>query len=202
MIFLIDSGHGGMVDGKYATAPSKMHIFNEREVAYEGVINRQIKKMLFRVMNQHHLKYIDICPTEMDLPLDLRCDITNSYVREYGVENCLFVSLHSNAGGGDGVEIWTSLGATKSDAYATLFIDRFGYFFDSDIRIMADFSNGDVDKESNFYVLRNTRCPAILPEFLFFDNYSDYKKLTNVSYQSLYVDALASFFRIVDKNPL
>ena len=104
MIFLIDSGHGGMIDGKYASAPRKMHKFSDHEIAYEGVINRQIKKMLFRVMNQHYLKYIDICPTELDLPLEIRCDMVNAYCNEYGTENCLLISLHSNAGGGEGIE--------------------------------------------------------------------------------------------------
>ena len=37
----------------------------------------------------------------------------------------------------------------------------------------SDMSDGDHDKEANFYMLRKTVMPAILIEHLFFDNYRD-----------------------------
>jgi N-acetylmuramoyl-L-alanine amidase len=42
-----------------------------------------------------------------------------------------------------------------------------------------DTSDGDHDKEANFYVIKAAKMPATLIEVLFFDNYSDYKLLTN-----------------------
>ena len=33
-----------------------------------------------------------------------------------------------------------------------------------------DFSDGDSDKESSFYILTKTRCPAVLLENFFYDN--------------------------------
>jgi N-acetylmuramoyl-L-alanine amidase len=36
-----------------------------------------------------------------------------------------------------------------------------------------DLSDGDSDKESNFYILAKTRCPAVLLENFFYDNRSE-----------------------------
>lgn len=201
MIYLIDSGHGGFINGKYVTAPSKMHKFNNSEIAYEGVINREIKKLLINHMLIENIRYIDICPTEFDLSLDARVDIANRYCTEFGTSNCLFISLHSNAGGGNGFEIWTTRGQTLSDKYATRFYKKFSEYF-PDITMRKDFSDGDADKESNFYVLANTKCSAILPEFLFFDNYQDYQKLTSFTYQGIYVDMMISFMKECNINPI
>ncbi|TSA27668.1 MAG: N-acetylmuramoyl-L-alanine amidase [Bacteroidetes bacterium] len=44
---ILDYGHGGLTsDGTYTTAPAKMHTFPNGEMAYEGVINRQIGGIL------------------------------------------------------------------------------------------------------------------------------------------------------------
>ena len=42
-----------------------------------------------------------------------------------------------------------------------------------DEKYRLDYSDGDVDKEANFYVLRKTKMPAVLLEMWFFDNYND-----------------------------
>ena len=36
-----------------------------------------------------------------------------------------------------------------------------------------DYSDGDPDQESQFYILKNTNCPAILTENFFMDNEKD-----------------------------
>ena len=37
-------------------------------------------------------------------------------------------------------------------------------------RLRADLRDGDLDKDSNFYVLRKTKMPAVLTENFFMDN--------------------------------
>lgn len=189
-LWMIDSGHGGMIDGIYQTAPEKMHVHDDGSVFYEGVFNRIIKDLLLAKMKAEGLYCIDICPTELDLDLDIRVDTANDYYKEY--RNAVLISLHSNAGGGTGFEIWTSVGQTRSDGFAEVmgntFIDSFkGAPFRKDI------SDGDLDKESQFYILKYTKCPAILPECLFFDNWSDYKLLIDPEFQQEYVDSLVKF---------
>ena len=189
-VWLIDSGHGGMIDGLYQTAPDKMFVHNDGSVFYEGVFNRDIKHQLVDKMMANNLQYIDVCPTELDVDLDVRTDTANRYYREY--KNAVLISLHSNAGGGTGFEIWTSVGQTRSDKFAEImghiFIDS---FLGAPFR--PDTSDGDMDKESQFYILKYTKCPAVLPECLFFDNWSDYQMLIDPDFQNDYVDALVKF---------
>lgn len=44
-------------------------------------------------------------------------------------------------------------------------------------------TDGDRDKESDFYIIKNAKCPAVLIECLFFDNYEDYKLLIDNNFQ-------------------
>ena len=53
----------------------------------------------------------------------------------------------------------------------TLYIDP------KKLRIRTDKSDGDEDWESNFYILKNTNCPATLSESFFMDNEEDVKYL-------------------------
>jgi N-acetylmuramoyl-L-alanine amidase len=191
-VFLIDMGHGGLIHDLYQTAPKKMYRHTNGEVAYEGVINRQVGGRVIEGMTDKQLQVVNICPTELDLPLDLRVDIVNAYCKEYGNSNCLLISLHCNAGKGDGFEIWTSVGQTASDRYADEFCTHYEQAFPKS-RIRTDRQDGDVDKESQFYILKNTRCPAILPEWLFFDNYDNYKIQKDPKMQQKYADAIVTF---------
>ena len=185
--WLIDSGHGGMVEGKYQTAPKKMHVHHDGSIFYEGVFNRDIKHMLIDKLMARDIVCIDVCHTELDIPLDTRVDVINNYYKEYA--NAVLISLHSNAGGGTGFEIWTSYGQTRSDKFAQIIGEQLIADF-ADITFRADTADDDLDKESQFYILKWTRCPAVLPECLFFDNWNDYKLLVDPDFQNDYVDSL------------
>lgn len=187
--WLIDKGHGGFIDGVYQTFPDKMYEHSPQEIFYEGVYNRKIGDMLLHRLWDKGIHAIDICPTELDIPLDVRVDIVNTYYRKY--EDAVLVSLHSNAGGGRGFEVWTSVGQTKSDKYAELLAHEIMAKFAMPFR--SDKADDDLDKESQFYILKWTRCPAVLPECLFFDNYQDYLILIDEDFQDRYVDTLVNF---------
>ena len=142
---------------------------------------------------------IDVCPTELDLPLDVRVNIINTIYKKY--ENAVLISLHSNAGGGKGFEIWTSYGQTRSDKFASLLGTQFVRDF-PDIKFRADTSDGDIDKEAAFYILKNTHCPSILPECLFYDNYNEYLLLDNPDFRIAYVKTLVRFIQKAEKMDL
>ena len=199
-IFLIDGGHGGVLNGAYQTAPAKMHDFAHGVIAYEGVTNRIIKDFVIKHGTNAGLKMIDICPTVLDLPLETRVNYANTLSSLYGVSNCLLISLHSNAGGGSGFEIFTTRGDTLSDKYATLFYQRFAAKFPK-IKLRPDIQDGDPDKEADFYILKNTNCPAILPEWLFFDNLQDYEIIRNEFHQMQYAKMIIEFCEEVNKLP-
>jgi len=194
--WLIDNGHGGnTVEGVYVTAPAKMHEHSPLEVFYEGVFNRQIKSLLVPMLWDAGMDVIDVCPTELDVPLSVRCNVINAYYERY--TNAVLISLHSNAGGGSGFEVWTSVGQTRSDEFAEILGSELVSGF-HDIPFRSDTVDGDLDKESQFTILTDTHCPAILPECLFFDNYNDYLLLSNPDFREAYAKTLFNFMKKAD----
>lgn len=112
-----------------------------------------------------------------------RVKYVNSLCDKYGAKNCLYVSIHVNAAASDGKwhnatgwEAYTTVGKTNSDILAT-------YLYKSAERnlvgkkIRKDNSDGDPDKESNFYVIKNTKCVSVLTENFFQDNKEDVEYL-------------------------
>lgn len=199
-VFIINPGHGGMLDGKYTTGEKKMYDHGGGVVAYEGVLNRTIADLVLKRLDDLGLPGINLCPTNLDIELDERVDIANTYVREFGKNNVLGIDLHSNAGKGEGFEIWTSPGQTRSDYFAT----QFGLDFMSAFphwKYRKDTSDGDPDKESPFYMLVHTKCPWILPEWGFFDNRKDWDIMSRPHQQEKYAAMIANFCkRMYNKN--
>lgn len=165
--WLIDSGHGGMYKGKYLTAPSKMHVFQDGLTVYEGVINRIIANKLADLLKNAGIDHRLIHDGENDDSLAVRVSRADA---EYAKDKrCIYVSIHSNAGGGRGFEIFTSRGQNKSDKVAGIFCEVYRTHF-PDFHFREEQVDGDADKEADFYVLRKTDCPSLLVENLFFDN--------------------------------
>jgi N-acetylmuramoyl-L-alanine amidase len=58
---------------------------------------------------------------------------------------------------------------TKSDKVASCLYQAFEEEF-KERKIRKDWSDGDADWEQDFYIIRNTSCPAVLLENFFYDN--------------------------------
>ena len=166
--WLLDAGHGGIVNGKYTTAPAKKFKFSDGFEVYEGVTNRQITSKLVNLLHNEGIDFGLVYDEHLDTPLSERVAIAD---RVYAKNpNSIYLSIHSNAGGGKGFEVYTSKGQNKSDAVAHLFCTKYMEHFSSRFPLRKDLTDGDADKEEDFYVLRKTDCPALLVENLFFDN--------------------------------
>ena len=77
----------------------------------------------------------------------------------------LFISIHLNAGGGEGVECYTWRGAkTKEAVNICANIAALGY------------KNRGVKDGSTLYVIKHTKAPAVLVECCFTDNQKDKEK--------------------------
>ena len=55
-------------------------------------------------------------------------------------------------------------------------------------RILTDMSDGDMDCEEGFYILRKSWCPAVLTENFFMDNHSDLEYLQSRAGKQAVVD--------------
>ena len=173
--WLLDPGHGGIINDVYQTKGKRSPIWDDGSQLFEGEFTRDIVKRIQNKLNKHNIDNKNIINSEKDISLKKRVGIANSLQRKH--KNCIYVSVHANAykkNHGKGWEVWTSRGETKSDYYAPFFFEAMKETFPEYKTWRVDTSDGDVDKESNFYVLKNTSLPALLTENFFMTYYDDY----------------------------
>lgn len=187
MIPIFDNGHGGMIGGEYQT-PGKRSPKWEQGVLFEGMFNRWVVNRLIEKMDRAGLSYYHASPELNDLGLNQRVMKSNAINRKD--PKTYLLSIHANAGGGEGIECFTSPGTTKSDIIAEILLKNIEEDFEGIQKMRYDLTDGDRDKEAKFKVLIDTSCPAVLLECGFMDNKKDYKKLFDESYLERLVDSI------------
>lgn len=170
--WLLDSGHGSIINGVYVTPGKRSPVWhnNDPEQLFEGVYNRQVREELVRMLAETGISYLLVTHGEDDVSLGSRVKKVNEI--QARLENCVLISIHGNAGKGTGFEVFTSPGETASDPIATIFCEEIMKEFPH-IKFRPDYSDKDPDKEAHFYVLTKTTCPALLTENLFMDRIED-----------------------------
>ncbi len=161
---ILDAGHG------INTAGKRSPIWADGRILYEWEFNRDILHRVASTLSTLGIAHHILTPEDDDISLVERVRRANAiFAADRGA---YLISVHANAGGGTGWEAFTSVGESQSDTYAEILYNkaraRLGNF---PIRTCG--IDGDSDKESGFYILRKTACPAILTENLFMDNYLD-----------------------------
>jgi N-acetylmuramoyl-L-alanine amidase len=195
-LWLLDAGHGGIKNGIYTTAPAKMHTFQDGLIVYEGVINRAITKLVWLRLVELGIDFKLVYDEIEDDSLMLRVKRADDIFAKD--RRAIYLSVHSNAGGGSGFEIFTSPGQSKSDKIANIFCETYQKFLPQ-FPFRSDKADGDADKEEAFYVLRKTDCPAVLIENLFFDNRHDAEFLKSEDGQRKISDCIVHGIRNVEQ---
>ena len=99
-----------------------------------------------------------------------------------------------------GWSVYTSKGQTAADVLADCLAEAARKYL-SNQAIRADWSDGDIDFEEGFYLLRHTSCPAVLTENMFMDNRQDLQFLESGSGQraiiDLHVEGIIEFIETV-----
>ena len=186
---VIDAGHGGLdAKGRYTTPAINGKFFDHKDkslnfhgiegnpVFYEGVFNRIMARKLAYNLAALGIQSVNCYDDVIDTPLSRRTALCNNLHRLY--LNTIVVSLHANAGRGNGAEIFTSVGMTSSDKLAK----------SVELELLAALSlhgrrNRGI-KEANFAMVRDTAAPAILIEYDFFDTLGGAILLNTVSHQN------------------
>jgi N-acetylmuramoyl-L-alanine amidase len=177
--WILDAGHGGVdKNGNYTTDQklNKRFRFNDGFEILEGVINRKVTQKLYTMLMNAGVDFVLVYDEINDWTLQKRVQLANQIHGKK--KNCIYLSIHSNAGKGNGFEVFTSIGETKSDKIADYFCRQYKKDFPN-YKFRADTTDGDLDKEADFYVLKNTNCPAVLVENLFFDERSQAEYLSS-----------------------
>lgn len=175
---LLDFGHSIKTPGK--RSPKR----ENGERFFEYLSNRKIGALVMSKLDAKGIAYdLVLDPdAEEDKSLKDRVATANEFCKKYGKDNCLFVSLHSNAcrNGEEwvdrarGYSVYTSKGSTKSDKVATIFFEEAEKVLPKyGMTLRKDMSDGEPDYDENFYVLCHTVCPAVLLEQLFFTSRID-----------------------------
>ena len=121
-------------------------------------------------------------------------------------------------GSAGGFTVWTSIGQTKSDILAECIYSKatpnlseysklmahgkkLGYYDSKQTPFRTDTTDGDKDKEANFYVLKNTQCPAVLVECMFQDNRADVEfLLSDVGKHGIIRTLLEGIISYIEQN--
>ncbi len=169
MICLIDNGHGKETPGK--CSPDGQF----REYAY----TREIAAQVVAELRKQGYNAIALVPEENDVSLAERVRRANNYCRKFGAANVVLVSVHCNASGNGsewrtarGWSAYTSAGETKADKLAAMMYQEAEKNFVRR-RLRTENSDGDPDWEEGFYILRKSKCAAVLSENFFQDNEDD-----------------------------
>ena len=182
MKVVIDPGHAGRnIDPGAVNGSTGLQ---EADVAL--VISRQVANYLLNVGYEVKQTRTEWEQEETD-DLSYRTALAN----DWGAD--IFISLHCNSAANqsaEGYEVWTSPGNTLGDKLATCIYGQIAAEF-PDRAGRTDYSDGDPDKESRFYVLVHTDAPACLVEMAFISNDAEAALLADAAWQDRYARAIA-----------
>lgn len=171
---LIDNGHGKNTPGKRSPK-------GKFGILYEFEFNRAIAKPLVERLKKLGIDAQLIVPEDNDISLGERCRRVNRICDEVGAENCIFISIHSNAS--SNCETWQKPSGWSSFVYyhSSNASKRLAQCLFDEAEKKGLKGNRAVPPEhywqSGFYVLRHTRCTAVLTENLFYDHEAEYEVL-------------------------
>lgn len=144
----INPGHGGSDPGAVENG------MTEKDIVL--VISKECKKELER----HGVEVVMSRDTDETEELYEICQEANSSGSD------VFVSIHVNAGGGDGFEIYSYPGSAEGQKLA----EKFGNEL---VSIGQNLRSPYIKDGSWLYVIKNTTMPAVLCESFFIDNQKD-----------------------------
>lgn len=195
-MILLDAGHGINTPGK------RSPVWPDGSQLFEWEYNRAIVNMIYADLTLKGIECKVLVQEAIDISLKARVGRANK-IYEYDKSSVL-ISVHGNAGKkpnkGTGWEVWTSPNETESDKLATeLFLSAKKHLPQFTMR--SDYIDGDPDKESEFYILTKTNCPAVLTENLFFSNEKDCRFMLSetgrYAIAKLHVEAILKYKKLL-----
>ena len=176
MKILLDNGHGLDTPGKRSPDGRFREYLYNRQIAASVALHLQYRGYDAELL----------VPDENDISLSERVRRANERCAQFGADNVCLVSIHVNAAGNGtqwmnacGWSAYTSRGQTAGDRLADCLYEAAAFYLPGH-KLRQDHSDGDADLEADFYILRHTRCAAVLTENLFMDNRDDLAFLESV----------------------
>ena len=177
-LVILDAGHGIDTPGK------RSPIWSNNTQLFEWKFNRDIVDSIIGYLQVANISYVKLIEESQDISLKERVDRINTIYKENKDKYKVYlISIHGNAADNaptaNGIEVFTSIGETKSDTIAEVFYSKLknlGW------KMRPNRSNKG-GKEENFYILKNSHCPAVLTENGFYTNEEECKKMLDYYWQ-------------------
>ena len=176
-LVILDNGHGINTPGK------RSPIWSNNTQLFEWKFNRNIVDYIIKYLEVANISYCKLVEEDKDISLQERVNRANSvYYKTKDAYAVYLVSIHGNAAensNANGVEVWTSKGQTKSDRIAVHFYNQLKNLGWK----MRPTNQLKLDREEDFYILKNTICPAVLTENGFYTNEVECAKMNDYYWQ-------------------
>ena len=178
----LDPGHaGGNIDPGAVNSVTGLR---------EADVNLAIAKRVKGYLEVAGLKVLMTRTREVEPQTDslgYRSDLANRWGADIVLSLHCNSAVNSKAGG---TEIYTTKGVTLGDILATCIISQVTAAL-PELKLRADWDDGDPDKEQNFYILRYTDAPAALFEVAFISNKEEAARLADPAWQDKLSRAVA-----------
>ena len=198
---IMNYGHAESTPGKRSPLYSTLSKYEQRyfqgypqfgkDRYYEYLSNRVIGKQITKSLAERGWTVHEIMQTDPNGLTQIN-NATAKLVKQYGIANCIFISIHSNAApakdngwaNAKGWCIYTTKGQDKSDKLADCIYKYANeYCVKEDGRtIRKNMADGDPDQEENFSVIYNCKklgIAGVLTENFFFNDKDDLKYLVS-----------------------
>lgn len=197
MKILIDNGHGVDTNGKRSP--------DGRLLEYKWA--REIAMMLCAKLNSMGYDAVRITPEETDLNLPERVKRVNSHCSKLGASNVVLVSIHADAAGSDGkwynargftCRVYTKCSQKSKELSNILWNEAIENGLQGNRSIPTD-----KYITQNLYLLKWTKCAAVLTESGFMDNKEDVEfMLSNTGKQKIvdmHVNGIIKYIKNYEK---
>lgn len=196
MKILIDNGHGCDTKGKCSP--------DGRLREYKWA--REVAQLIVDGLKALGYDAVRIVTEQNDVSLSERCHRVNAVCAKQGAKNVLLVSVHVNAAGSNG---WNNARGWSGWVY-THASDRskqLAQLLYAEAAKRNLKGNRSVPSckywEANFYIVKNTNCPAVLTENLFQDNREDVEYLLSEQGEEeiaqLHIDGIINYIKAQNK---
>lgn len=190
-VILLDNGHGENTEGKRSPDWTLLEWKYTRQI---------VKKIHKRLVDKGYDARI-LVPEDADIALGTRCKRANAIVDEYGRDNVILISVHCNAAGSDGkwhnargwqVHTFLNPGEETQRLANTIFDEA----VEMGVKTRKP-SPGQKYWPNDFWILKHTKCPAVLTENFFQDNKEDVEFLLSEqgknTVTSIHVNAIMKY---------
>lgn len=208
-VWLLDNGHGGLINGEYQTAGKRSPTFEDGSIVYEGVFNRDVVNLIAKKCVEKGIDYEILVPSPEDVSLGARTRKANQ-IHASESRKCIYVSVHANAfsphdeeeldfNSARGIETFYF----KKNSSESLDGKKAAEVFQKHLLAFTNLKDRKV-KGANFFVLRNTQSKmvSVLTENGFMTNREEARLLLDPVFKEKVADAHIEAMLEIDTGQL